>query len=155
MSERLKQIWGRFESVTRRELTGGGVDNIPTPEPAARRGEALPQGFEGDAPSKAGLSALKTAARAEHTKEARREKKRRARRGEPEAAETGRAVFGASDLIAPESASVEGFRDFRHDVLETARRTVRGETDYLAWATARARAELESAHRRKKFLGIF
>ena len=141
MTERLKQIWGGFESATTRRLTGRGVDNIAVP---ARRDYAapdagfLPEGFT--PPAEAAFAALRAELAAKERKLLKRNGRRQGASYEPPAPLTPEAETEG----APEAA-----RDLIRGLRATEARISRRASDYAASPEAAA------AGRRKKLFGVF
>ena len=142
MTDRLKDIWSRFEKVTSRSLTSSDVDNIPRPvvEEMHRRHDLgggrsvekmpMPEGVS--APAEQAFGALRSRLAGFDDK------------GRP----SRRKVDPASD---PNDNPQE--RMLR-DLASTEQRIARREMDYKSWYAAREE-ERTRRPKRKKFLGIF
>lgn len=140
MTDHLKEIWGRFEEQTTRNLTGSGVDNIPRPnieEMERHRSELksaheaasvpMPEGVK--EPAQAAFDALRQ-------RLTDFDKKGRPQRREDE-------------------FTVPQIRDDKlsADLKETEKLTARREMDYLK-SNYRLQAE-DQRPKRKKIFGIF
>ena len=148
MTDRLKQIWGGFESVTTRHLTGRGVDNIITPRRRDYKAEDasfLPEGFH--APAQAAFEAL----RAEL---AVKEHKANAKGTKGETRSLFEAELNRADGAAFADAPAEA-KDMLRGLKSTEDRVLRSEMNYAADMSAKAGDALKSLNKRKKFLGIF
>lgn len=150
MAERLKQIWGGFERVTQRSLTGRGVDNIEIPnrrELQAHDDEFLPKHFS--APADAAFSALKHRLSAGEQRALKKEERRARAAGRHYAAPPAPLSADAAESSAPEAV-----RDLIRGLKSTEMRTERREVDYAAFAAANPKATPKLKTRRKIF-GIF
>jgi len=140
MGERLKQIWGGFEGATTRRLTGGGVDNIPTPGRPAREttdSQFLPEGFT--PPAEAAFAALKGRLSAHEQKQA----QKRARGG---------AAYAPPAPLSPEAEDAgapEAARDLIRGLKATEARVSRRFADYGDEDGTPKRG------RKKKLFGLF
>jgi hypothetical protein len=141
MSDRLKQIWDRFETKTTRDLTGSGVDNIPRPDTeemqrhrtfleSAHEAAAVPMPEGVTEPAKAAFDNLRNRLTSFDEK------------GRPEKTNAQYKV-----PVSPDDQLVR-------DLKETEKLTVRREMDYLSYSI-KMKAEAEGRKKRKKFLGIF
>ncbi len=147
MTDRLKQIWGGFEGVTERRLTGRGVENIMRPERrdyASENTANLPEGVS--APAQAAFDALKTRLASEEYKAAKKKRGRKARDG----AATQDFAAEPDIATAPESA-----RHMLIGLKATEDRVHRAGASYVRHMSSEASRELNSLKKRKKFLGIF
>ena len=141
MSDRLKQIWDRFENKTSRDLTGTGVDNIPRPDieelhrhqtflEAAHEGVAVPMPEGVTEPAQAAFDSLRKRLSTFDEK------------GRPEKRKSGFEMPVAQD------------DRLMQDLKATEKLTVRREMDYLSYSV-KMKAEADARPKRKKFLGIF
>lgn len=150
MPERLKQIWGGFERVTTRSLTGRGVENIEIPsrrELSAHDDEFLPRNYT--APAEAAFSALKHRLSAAEKRAITREARRARAEGRSFSAPPAPLSADAAETGAPESV-----RDMIRGLRSTEMRTERRDFDYASFAAANPKAT-PSLKPRKKFLGLF
>lgn len=151
MTDRLKQIWGGFERVTQRNLTGRGIDNIEVPNRRAFEAADdafLPKNFS--APADAAFAALKRRLSDAEQKAARREERRARAEGRSLAAAPPAPLSGdAIEAGAPDSA-----RDLIRGLHSTEMRTRRRDFDYAAFAAANPKATPKLKARRKLF-GLF
>jgi hypothetical protein len=148
MTDRLKEIWGRFEKTTRRSLTSTNVDNIPRPvvEEMRRSNELgrpssdtmasemtadMPE--ELTPPAKQAFAALRTRLTGFDEK------------GRPERKKQAPREF-VDDADAP-------LEQMMIDLKATEQRVVRRELDYKSWY--KTQEEARQRKPRKKFLGIF
>lgn len=141
--ERLTQIWGGFERVTQRRLTGRGVENIEVPSRRdfqAHDEEFLPKNFS--APADVAFAALKRRLSAAEQRQARAQGRSFAAPPAPLSAE-------AAEAGAPESV-----RDLIRGLKSTEMRTHRRDVDYVAFASANPKSAPKLKSRRKLF-GIF
>ena len=150
MAERLKQIWGGFERVTERSLTGRGVENIEVPnrrEFQAHDEAFLPKNFS--PPADAAFGALKHRLSAAEQRTIRKEERRARSEGRSFAAPPSPLSGDAAEAGAPESV-----RDLIRGLHATEMRVQRRDVDYTAFAAANPKAtpKLKS---RKKIFGIF
>jgi len=150
MAERLKQIWGGFERVTERSLTGRGVENIDVPNRRdfqAQDDAFLPKNFS--APADAAFAALKHRLSAAEQRTIRKEERRARAGGRSFAAPPAPLSGDATETAAPDSV-----RDLIRGLHATEMRVRRGDADYAAFAAANPKAtpRLKS---RKKIFGIF
>lgn len=150
MTERLKQIWGGFERVTQRHLTGRGVENIDVPnrrDLAAHDAQFLPKNFS--APADAAFSALKHRLTAAGERAIRKEERRARAEGRSFSAPPAPLSGDAPETGAPDS--VLGLIRGLHS---TEMRTERRDFDYASFAAANPKGfpKLKS---RRKFLGVF
>lgn len=140
MVERLKQIWGGFETTTTRKLTGRGVENIVLPQRAAERAPEIrptPEKAGVEAPADAAFAALRGQLDAQHKRFSRKAKK---------------------GLLDDEPGSARADADFA-DAPEAARDLIKG----LAATEARIGREfkpydasmMSSAPKKKKIFGLF
>jgi hypothetical protein len=147
MGERLKQIWGGFERVTMRNLTGRGIDNIDVPSRRdfhAHDEAFLPKDFA--APADAAFAALKHRLSAAEQRALRREERKARAEGRAFAAPP--APLSAE---APEGGAPEAVRDLIRGLKSTEMRTVRRDFDYAAYAAANPKATPRLKARRKLF----
>jgi hypothetical protein len=147
--ERLKQIWGGFERVTQRNLTGRGIENIDVPNRrdfAARDADMLPKNFA--APADAAFSALRHRLTAAEQRALKNEERR--------ARASGRAYAPPAPLSADaaEEGAPESVRDLIRGLRATEMRVERRDVDYTAFAAANPNATPRLKARRKLF-GIF
>ncbi len=150
MAERLKQIWGGFERVTQRSLTGRGVENIEVPnrrDMQAHDEAFLPQNFS--APADAAFSALKRRLSGAERRAMQRETRRARTEGRALSAPPAPISGDAAEVSAPDSV-----RDLIRGLHSTEMRTQRREFDYIAFAAANPKAAPKLKSRRKIF-GIF
>ena len=150
MAERLKQIWGGFERVTQRSLTGRGVDNIEIPNRRALQAhdeEFLPKQFS--APADAAFAALKHRLSAGEQRALKKEERRARAAGRGFSAPPAPLSADAAEASAPEAV-----RDLIRGLKSTEMRTERREVDYAAFAAANPKATPKLKTRRKIF-GIF
>lgn len=148
--ERLKQIWGGFERVTQRRLTGRGVENIDVPnrrELAAHDEEFLPKNFA--APADAAFAALKRRLSAAEQRQWKNEERRARAEGRSYAAPPAPLSAEAAEAGAPESV-----RDLIRGLKSTEMRTQRRDVDYVAFAAANPKSAPKLKSRRKIF-GVF
>ncbi|MGD9799479.1 MAG: hypothetical protein AB7F91_05290 [Parvularculaceae bacterium] len=150
MTERLKQIWGGFERVTTRNLTGRGVENIETPERfdyLAIDEDLLPKNFS--APADAAFAALKHRLSAAEQRAVKREERRAKAAGKSFAAPPAPLSAEMAEASVPDSV-----KDLIRGLRSTAMRTERRDVDYAAFAAADPKlgARLKP---RKKFFGLF
>lgn len=150
MPERLKQIWGGFERVTTRGLTGRGVENIEIPnrrEFQAHDEMFLPKNFS--APADAAFAALKHRLSAGEQRAIRKEERR--------ARAEGRAFSAPPAPLsgdAPETGAPDSVRDLIRGLHSTEMRTLRRDFDYAAFAAANPKAA-PRIRARKKLFGLF
>ncbi|MEZ5892725.1 MAG: hypothetical protein R3C58_06220 [Parvularculaceae bacterium] len=150
MAERLKQIWGGFERVTQRSLTGRGVDNIELPnrrELQAHDDAFLPKQYS--APADAAFTALKHRLSAAEQRAVRREERRARAEGRSFSAPPAPLSGDAAEMSAPDSV-----RDLIRGLHATEMRTERRDFDYASFASANPKG-LPKLKGRKKFLGLF
>ncbi len=148
--ERLKQIWGGFERVTQRQLTGRGVENIEVPNRRELRAddqEFLPKNFS--APADAAFAALKHRLSAAEQRQWRHEERRARAEGRSFAAPPAPLSAEAAEAVAPESV-----RDLIRGLKSTEMRTQRRDFDYVAFAAANPKSAPKLKARRKIF-GVF
>ncbi|OFX02641.1 MAG: hypothetical protein A3E78_07940 [Alphaproteobacteria bacterium RIFCSPHIGHO2_12_FULL_63_12] len=150
MPERLKQIWGGFERVTERSLTGRGVENIDVPnrrEYQAQDEMFLPKSFS--PPADAAFTALKHRLSAGEQRALRKEERRARSEGRSFSAPPAPLSGDAPETLAPDSV-----RDLIRGLHSTEMRTQRRDFDYASFAAANPKAtpKLKS---RKKLFGIF
>lgn len=150
MTERLKQIWGGFERVTQRNLTGRGIDNIDVPNRRdfqANDDAFLPKNFS--APADAAFSALKHRLSAAEQRTIRKEERRARSEGRSFSAPPAPLSGDAAEAGAPDSV-----RDLIRGLHSTEMRTQRRDFDYASFAAANPKTtpKLKS---RKKFFGLF
>ncbi len=143
MTDRLKEIWGRFEKTTRRSLTSTNVDNIPRPvveemrrsnelgRPSAEMTADMPEDLT--PPAKQAFAALRTRL-AGFDDKGRPERKKRMPR----------------EFVDEADAPME---QMMIDLKATEQRVARRELDYKSWY--KAQEEARQRKPRKKFLGIF
>ncbi len=143
MTDRLKEIWGRFEKTTRRTLTSTNVDNIPRPvveemrrsnelgRPSSEMTADMPE--ELTPPAKQAFAALRTRL-AGFDDKGRPERKKRA----------------PQEFVDEADAPME---QMMIDLKATEQRVMRRELDYKSWY--KAQEEARQRKPRKKFLGIF
>ena len=150
MAERLKQIWGGFERVTTRSLTGRGVENIEVPsrfDYQAADEAFLPKNFS--APADAAFAALKHRLSAAEQRQIRKEERR--------ARSAGRSFSAPPAPLsgdAPETSAPDSVKDLIRGLHATEMRTTRRDADYRSFAAANPKLtpKLKS---RKKLFGIF
>ncbi len=150
MAERLKQIWGGFERVTARTLSGRGVENIDVPhrrELRAHDEEFLPKDFS--APADAAFAALKHRLSAGEQRALKKEERRARAEGRGFSAPPAPLSADAAETSAP-----EGVRDLIRGLKSTEMRTHRRDADYTAFAAANPKAT-PKLKARKKIFGIF
>ncbi len=148
--ERLKQIWGGFERVTQRNLSGRGVENIEVPNRrnfAAHDEEFLPKNFA--APADAAFSALRHRLSASEQRQLKKEERRARAAGRSFSAPPAPLSADAAEEGAPKSV-----RDLIRGLRSTEMRIERREVDYTAFAAANPNATPKLKARRKIF-GIF
>ena len=153
MTDRLKQLWSGFESVTTRHLTGSGVDNIARPHITTRHSDGgqapdtLPENYS--APAQVAFDALKLRLASQEHRANKHKKNNRDKtsRGSD-------TPLLAGDLTnfkqAPESA-----KNMIRGLKATEDRVIRSPSSYVAQMSAAAGSDLNSIKKRKKFLGIF
>ncbi len=150
MAERLKQIWGGFERVTQRSLTGRGVENIEVPnrrEYQAHDEAFLPKNFS--PPAEAAFSALKHRLSAAERRTIRKEERQARAEGRSFSAPPAPLSGDAAESVAPDSV-----RDLIRGLRSTEMRTQRRDFDYTAFAAANPKATPKLKSRRKIF-GVF
>jgi hypothetical protein len=150
MAERLKQIWGGFERVTQRNLTGRGIENIEIPnkrEYRAHDAEFLPKNFS--PPADAAFAALKHRLSAAEQRQIKKEERRARAEGREFSAPPAPLSADAAEAAAPESV-----RDLIRGLRSTEMRVERRDFDYAAFATANPKTAPKLKARRK-FLGVF
>ncbi|MFZ5617360.1 MAG: hypothetical protein ACOZAA_08580 [Pseudomonadota bacterium] len=150
MPERLKQIWGGFERVTMRNLSGRGIDNIEVPnrrEFQAHDEEFLPKNFS--APADAAFAALKHRLSGAEQRALKKEERRAKAAGRSFAAPPAPLSAEAAEASAPESV-----RDLIRGLHATEMRVERRDIDYMAYAAANPQAT-PKLRVRKKFFGLF
>lgn len=150
MPERLKQIWGGFERVTERSLTGRGVENIEVPNRREYQGHDemfLPKNFS--PPADAAFAALKHRLSAGERRAIRKEERRARAEGRAFSAPPAPLSGDAPEVGAPDSV-----RDLIRGLHSTEMRTQRRDFDYAAFAAANPKATPKLKARRKIF-GIF
>lgn len=150
MPERLKQIWGGFERVTQRNLTGRGIENIDVPNRREFRGhdeEFLPKNFS--APADAAFAALKHRLSASEKRAMKQEERRAKAEGRRFSAPPAPLSAEAAVETAPEAV-----RDLIRGLRATEMRTERRDYDYAAFAAANPGA-VPKLKRRRKLFGIF
>jgi hypothetical protein len=150
MPERLKQIWGGFEGVTSRNLTGRGVENIEVPsrrDYVAHDEEFLPKNFS--APADVAFSALKHRLSAAEQRAMKKDARRAKAEGRSFAAPPAPLSGDAAETGAPEAV-----RDLIRGLRSTEMRTLRRDFDYASFAAANPKATPKLKARRKIF-GIF
>ena len=150
MAERLKQIWGGFERVTTRSLTGRGVENIDVPNRRdfqAQDEAFLPKNFS--PPADAAFSALKHRLSAAEQRAIRKEERRARAEGRSFSAPPAPLSGDAAQDGAPDSV-----RDLIRGLHATEMRVERRAADYAAFAAANPKATPKLKSRRKVF-GIF
>ncbi len=155
MSDRLKQIWGGFERVTERSLTGRGVDNIAVPDRREFQGtdeNFLPKDFS--APAEAAFAALRQSLTAEGKKARAREERRARTLGRNYSAPPAPLSADATEAGATEAGAPDAVRDLIRGLHSTEARTRRRDFDYTAFAASNPKAAPRLVAR-KKFLGIF
>lgn len=148
--ERLKQIWGGFERVTQRNLTGRGIENIDVPNRrdfAPRDMELLPKNFA--APADVAFSALRHRLSAAEQRQLKKEERRARASGRSFSAPPAPLSADAAEEGAPESV-----RDLIRGLRSTEMRIERREVDYTAFAAANPNATPKLKARRKIF-GVF
>lgn len=153
MTERLKQIWSGFESVTARRLTGRGIDNIAVPHRQdwqADDAQFLPQNYP--APSYAAMESLRA-----RLAEKGRKAERRARRGETAAM----AEMAPPPADPAFNGELKPVKDLIRGLMSTEARVARSDYDYADYlAEQPQKKRLFGGPRpapggRKKFLGLF
>ncbi len=150
MAERLKQIWGGFERVTQRNLTGRGIENIEIPnrrEFRAHDAEFLPKNFA--APADAAFAALKHRLSAAEQRQIKKEERRARAAGRGFSAPPAPLSADAAESSAPEAV-----RDLIRGLKSTEMRTERRDFDYAAFAAANPKSTPKLKPRRKIF-GLF
>ncbi|HNR76117.1 MAG TPA: hypothetical protein PKM48_03245 [Parvularculaceae bacterium] len=150
MTERLKQIWGGFERVTTRNLTGRGVDNIEIPERfdyLAVEEDLLPKNFS--APADAAFAALKHRLSAAEQRQMKREERRAKAAGKSFAAPPAPLSAESAEASVPDSV-----KDLIRGLRSTAMRTERREVDYASFAEANPK-RTPKLTAKKKFFGLF
>lgn len=150
MAERLKQIWGGFERVTQRSLTGRGIENIDVPNRRdfqASDEAFLPKNFS--APADAAFAALKHRLTAAEQRAAKREERRAKAEGRSFAAPPDPISADALEANAPDSV-----KDLIRGLHSTEMRTRRRDFDYADYAASGVKGAPKLKARRKLF-GIF
>lgn len=148
--QRLKQIWGGFERVTQRNLTGRGIENIDVPNRRdfrATDAEFLPKSFS--APADAAFAALKQRLSAAGQRAQKKEERRARAAGRGFSAPPAPLSAEAQEEGAPESV-----RDLIRGLKSTEMRTERRDSDYASFAAANPGATPKLKARRKLF-GLF
>jgi hypothetical protein len=150
MADRLKQIWGGFERVTQRNLTGRGIENIEIPnkrEYQARDLEFLPKNFS--APADVAFAALRHRLSAAEQRQIRQEERRARAEGRGFSAPPAPLSADAAEAAAPEAV-----RDLIRGLRSTEMRVERRDFDYAAFAAANPKSAPKLKGRRK-ILGVF
>ena len=149
MSGRLKQIWGGFEGMTTRHLTGGGVDRIETRSRRDYDAAASPSVSEAAiaSPAEAAFAALRHRLSAAEQRQARREDKSARKNGVDRSLSAPPAPLSAQ---MPADAAPEAVQDLVRGLRATSFRTDRNYADYPALAQSKS-----ARFGRKKVFGIF
>ena len=141
MTDFLKEIWGRFEDKTTRNLTNTEIDNIPRPDTrlderhksmleTAHEAASVPMPEGVEEPAQAAFEALRQRLTSYDNK------------GRPQKPD-------GADYTPPVPKTDQLMRDLK----ETEKRTARRDMDYLAHSYKYQGGEQK--RKRKKFLGIF